>query len=254
MTAENGGRAERARDGEADARRRTIAANLEAVRERAAAACEKAGRPPSDVTIIAVTKTYPASDVRILADLGLREVGENRDQEAAGKAAELGDLPLTWHFVGQLQTNKARSVARYADVVHSVDRARLVGALGARVRAEGRGLTCLVQVNLDAGSQAGVIGPRGGADPRDALGVADLIAAEEGLELGGVMAVAPREGDPGAAFARLGAVAAGIRDRYPRAKVISAGMSGDMETAIEHGATHLRVGTALLGDRGPNVG
>ncbi|WP_017557846.1 YggS family pyridoxal phosphate-dependent enzyme [Nocardiopsis baichengensis] len=254
MAAEHGGHAERAEAGEAALRRRRIAANLEAVRERAATACEKAGRPASDVSIIAVTKTYPASDVRILAGLGVGDVGENRDQEASAKAAELGDLPLTWHFVGQLQTNKARSVARYADVVHSVDRGRLVSALGGRARLEGRRLTCLVQVNLDPDSQAGVIGPRGGADPRDAPAVADLIAAEEGLEIGGVMAVAPREGDPGAAFARLRAVAAGIRDRYPQAKVISAGMSGDMEAAIEHGATHLRVGTALLGDRGPNVG
>ncbi|WP_017591200.1 YggS family pyridoxal phosphate-dependent enzyme [Nocardiopsis potens] len=242
-------------EAEEDPRRRErIAENLRAVRERAATACEKAGRPAEDVTIIAVTKTYPASDVRILAGLGVTDVGENRDQEAAPKAAATADLPLTRHFIGQLQTNKAKSVARYADMVHSVDRERLVAALGARARLEGRELGCLVQVDLDPGSAAGVIGPRGGADPRDVPAVADRIAAEEGLVLSGVMAVAPLGGDPAEAFARLRTVAEDIRARYPQARVVSAGMSGDMEAAIENGATHLRVGTALLGDRGPNVG
>ncbi|ASU83425.1 YggS family pyridoxal phosphate enzyme [Nocardiopsis gilva YIM 90087] len=235
-------------------RRDQIRSHLLALRERVATACEKAGRDPEDVTIIAVTKTYPASDVRILAGLGVTDVGENRDQEAAPKAADCDDLDLTWHFVGQLQTNKARSVARYADVVHSVDRDRLARALGSRARAEGRQLTCLVQINLDPESAVGELGPRGGVDPRDALSVAEAIDAEEGLTVGGVMAVAPRQGDPGTAFARLFQVASDIRDRYPQARVISAGMSGDLETAIEHGATHLRVGTALLGDRGPIVG
>ncbi|GAB3497932.1 YggS family pyridoxal phosphate-dependent enzyme [Nocardiopsis coralliicola] len=235
-------------------RRRAIAANLDAVRERAAAACEKAGRAPGDVTIIAVTKTYPASDVRILADLGLTDVGENRDQEAAPKAAETADLPLRRHFVGQLQTNKARSVARYADVVHSVDRLRLAAALGERARAAGRRLTCLVQVDLDPQARPGVLGPRGGADPADAPEVAAAIADQEALEIGGVMGVAPLGGDPSAAFARLRTVAEVIRDRYPRAGVVSAGMSQDLEAAVEQGATHLRLGTALLGSRGPNVG
>ncbi|MDA8369937.1 MAG: YggS family pyridoxal phosphate-dependent enzyme [Nocardiopsaceae bacterium] len=236
------------------ARARRIRANLDAVRERIATACAKAGRPADDVTIIAVTKTFPASDVRILADLGVLDVGENRDQEASPKADHCRDLPLTWHFVGQLQTNKARSVARYADVVHSVDRERLVRALGARSRVENRTLECLVQVNLDTESAPGVIGPRGGADPRDAMAVADAIAAEDGLELGGVMAVAPRQGDPAEAFERLYAVAQAVRGRYPRAKVVSAGMSRDLEAAIEQGATHVRLGAALLDDRGPNVG
>ncbi|GAA3759253.1 hypothetical protein HDA32_003733 [Spinactinospora alkalitolerans] len=231
-----------------------IAANLADVRARVAAACAAAGRRPEDVKIIAVTKTYPASDVRILAGLGITDVGENRDQEAAPKAAQCGDLGLNWHFVGQLQTNKARSVARYADVVHSVDRDRLARALGARARAERRELTCLVQVNLDPESVEGVLGPRGGADPRDAMAVAAAIDAEEGLRVGGVMAVAPREGEPGEAFDRLNSVASRVRDRYPRATVVSAGMSGDFETAIAGGATHLRLGAALLGDREPNVG
>ncbi|WP_156184883.1 YggS family pyridoxal phosphate-dependent enzyme [Allosalinactinospora lopnorensis] len=237
-----------------EARAEHIEANLRALRERVDTACEKAGRSGGDVTIIAVTKTYPASDVRVLAELGICDIGENRDQEAALKAAECRDLDLRWHFVGQLQTNKARSVARYADVVHSVDRARLARALGARVRAEERELTCLVQVNLDPGSAAGVLGPRGGVDPRDAVALADAIAAEEELSVGGVMAVAPRGEEPAGAFERLYAVASEVRDRYPQATVISAGMSGDLEAAVEHGATHLRVGTALLGNRGTNVG
>lgn len=237
-----------------DARAQRIAANLRALRERVQISAEKAGRAPDDVTIVAVTKTYPACDVRILADLGIRDIGENRDQEAAAKAEQCRDLDIRWHFVGQLQTNKARSVAQYADVVHSVDRVRLVRALGARTRDAGRELTCLVQVNLDPGAEVGVLGPRGGAHPDDAVAVADTVAAESGVTLGGVMAVAPREGDPAGAFDRLYAVASAIRDRYPQATVISAGMSGDLETAVARGATHLRIGTALLGERSPNVG
>lgn len=236
------------------ARIEQIRANLQAARARIEAACAKADRDPAEVSLIAVTKTHPAADVRILSSLGVTDVGENRDQEAAPKAAQTADLDLTWHFVGQLQTNKAKSVASYADVVHSVDRAKLARALGDRAAAAGRRLTCLVQVDLDEGSRAGVLGPRGGADPADAPGIADRIAEHEALELGGVMAVAPLGGDPDAAFARLYEVAAEIRDRYPRATVISAGMSGDLEAAIARGATHLRLGTALLGSRDMIVG
>ncbi|MBB6121434.1 YggS family pyridoxal phosphate-dependent enzyme [Nocardiopsis algeriensis] len=231
-----------------------IRANLETVRARIEAACRKADRSPEEVSLIAVTKTYPAEDVRILASLGVTDVGENRDQEAAPKAAETADLGLTWHFVGQLQTNKARSVASYADCVHSVDRDRLARALGDRAEAAGRRLTCLVQVNLDDDSRAGVIGPRGGVDPSDALDLAARIDEHDALELGGVMAVAPREGDPYTAFSRLYGVASRIRDRYPRATAISAGMSGDLEAAVERGATHLRLGAALLGNRRSIVG
>ncbi|NYH54356.1 MULTISPECIES: YggS family pyridoxal phosphate-dependent enzyme [Nocardiopsis] len=236
------------------ARVERVRANLAAVRGRIEAACAAAGRSPEEVSLVAVTKTYPASDVRILASLGVTDVGENRDQEAAPKAAETADLGLTWHFVGQLQTNKARSVASYADVVHSVDRARLARVLGDRAAAADRRLTCLVQVNLDEDSRAGVIGPRGGVDPNDALEIAARIDEHEALTLGGVMAVAPRGGDPGAAFARLRTVADRIRDRHPLATVISAGMSADLEAAVERGATHLRLGTALLGNREPIVG
>jgi pyridoxal phosphate enzyme (YggS family) len=236
------------------ARVEQVRANLHAARARIEAACLKADRDPSEVSLVAVTKTHPASDVRILASLGVTDVGENRDQEAAPKAAETADLDLAWHFVGQLQTNKARSVAAYADVVHSVDRAKLARALGERAAAAGRLLTCLVQVNLDEDSRAGVIGPRGGVDPADALELAASVDEQDALALGGVMAVAPLGGDPSEAFARLQGVAERIRDRYPRATMVSAGMSADLEAAVGRGATHVRLGTALLGDRGPIVG
>ncbi|RFS85301.1 YggS family pyridoxal phosphate-dependent enzyme [Actinomadura spongiicola] len=236
-------------------RRAEIAEGVAAVRARVAAACAAAGRNEDEITLIAVTKTFPASDVRLLAGLGLTEVGENRDQEARPKAAECADLPLTWHFVGRLQTNKARAVAGYADVVHSVDRARLVSALSdAAVRA-GRTLRCLVQVSLDeaapgeaAGEPAGEQG-RGGAAPAEVPRLADEIAGAGGLELGGVMAVAPLGADPLPAFTRLAEIAADLRGNHPDARIVSAGMSGDLEQAIACGATHLRVGTALLGGR-----
>ncbi|RKS74503.1 hypothetical protein BZB76_3017 [Actinomadura pelletieri DSM 43383] len=232
-------------------RRAEIAEGVAAVRARVAAACAAAGRNEDEITLIAVTKTFPASDVRLLAGLGLTEVGENRDQEARPKAAECADLPLTWHFVGRLQTNKARAVAGYADVVHSVDRPRLVSALSdAAVRA-GRTLRCLVQVSLDEaapGEAAGKQG-RGGAAPAEVPRLADEIAGADGLELGGVMAVAPLGADPLPAFTELAAIAADLRGNHPDARIVSAGMSGDLEQAIACGATHLRVGTALLGGR-----
>ncbi len=227
-----------------------IAASLAAVRARIGAACQAAGRPADAVTLIAITKTFPATDIRILSSLGVRDVGENRDQEAAPKAAEVADLrdQLTWHFVGQLQTNKAASVARYADVIHSVDRLRLVTALGAAARKAGRPLRCLVQVSLD--DEPG----RGGAPADQVLAIADAVASQAGLELGGVMAVAPLAaesvpGGPLAAFGRLAEMAALVRAQHPEAVMISAGMSGDLEEAIAAGATHVRVGTALLGGR-----
>ncbi|MGH3388146.1 MAG: YggS family pyridoxal phosphate-dependent enzyme [Actinomadura sp.] len=225
-------------------RKDELAANLLAVRERLAAACGAAGRDPGELTLIAVTKTFPASDVRLLAELGVTDVAENRDQEAAVKAADCADLPLTWHFVGRLQTNKVRSVAAYADVVHSVDRVRLVTALSAAAVRARRGLRCLVQVSLEAAARG-----RGGADPAEVPALADVIAAADGLELAGVMAVAPLGADPAPAFARLAETARAVRARHPAAEVISAGMSGDLEDAIACGATHVRVGTALLGGR-----
>ena len=231
--------------GLAEERRDEIAGRLTAVRTRIAAACDAAGRSSGEVTLIAVTKTYPVSDIGLLAGLGVTDIGENKDQEAAPKAAEsaaLG-LPLTWHFVGQLQTNKAASVVSYADVVHSVDRVRLARALGSRARAAGRSLTGLIQVSLDDDPE------RGGAFGPDVPMVADAIAAEEGLFLGGVMAVAPLGWEADRAFGKLRKIADAVRSAHPAAVMISAGMSADLEPAIEAGATHVRVGTALLGGR-----
>jgi pyridoxal phosphate enzyme (YggS family) len=232
-------------------RREELALRLAEVRGRIAKACEAAGREASELTLVAVTKTRPASDVRLLSDLGVTDIGENRDAEAAPKAAECADMGLenlTWHFIGQLQTNKCASVVRYASVVHSVDRHRLIGALGKAARRAGRVIECLVEVSLD-GDPA-----RGGAVAGEVPALAEALAAEEGLMLGGVMAVAPLSMPPADAFARLRVSAAAVREVRPGATVISAGMSGDLEAAVEAGATHLRIGTALLGDRGPRVG
>lgn len=229
-------------------RKDELAANLASVRRRISTACSAAGRDTGEITLIAVTKTFPASDVRLLADLGVTDIGENRDQEAAPKAVATADLSLTRHFVGQLQTNKCGSVATYADVVQSVDRARLVDALDrAAVRAD-RTIRCLVQVSLDTARG------RGGVPAADAAALAGRIAAAGRLEPAGVMGVAPLGGDPVPAFELLAKVAAEVRGEFPTATAISAGMSADLDAAIRCGATHVRIGTALLGGRQPIVG
>lgn len=232
-----------------------LAANLVRVRERIAAACSAAGRAREDVTLIVVTKTYPASDVRILSELGVRHVAENKDQDAAPKAAECSDLPLSWHFVGQLQTNKVRSVVGYADVVQSVDRARLVTALSKEAVRAGREVGCLVQVALDAGASGR--GERGGVAPGGVGELADLIAGSPGLRIDGLMTVAPLTGEYAGrqreAFGRLMDLSTDLRRAHPAANMVSAGMSADLEEAVAAGATHVRVGTAVLGVR-PRLG
>ncbi|MGO8959787.1 MAG: YggS family pyridoxal phosphate-dependent enzyme [Streptosporangiaceae bacterium] len=233
-----------------------LAANLAAVRARIAAACEAAGRRSDELTLIAVTKTFPVSDVILLSRLGILDIGENKDQEAAPKAAACAaaGLRLRWHFIGQLQVNKAASVVGYADMVHSVDRIRLVEALGRRARQAGRVVRCLVQVSLDDPTQgSGAAAGRGGAEPVQVSGIADAIAAESGLILAGVMAVAPLGQPARPAYARLREIARAVQSAHPDAGVISAGMSGDLADAIAEGATHVRVGTALLGGRRPFV-
>ena len=234
---------------EAGGRREELATRLAGVRERIRAACEAAGRA-DEPQLIVVTKFHPASDVRLLAALGVTDVGENRDQEASAKAAELADLGLRWHFIGQLQTNKAKSVAHYADAVHSVDRPQLVAALSKAVAAAGREdqLACLIQVNLDPAASG-----RGGALPADVLELAARIDGAPGLRLAGVMAVAPLGADPAEAFAGLADIAARVRERFPAATMVSAGMSQDLEAVVAAGATHLRIGTDVLGPR-PAVG
>ena len=222
-----------------------LRAGLSAVRSRIRSACESSGRDPATITLIVVTKTFPASDVRLLAGLGVRDIGENRDAEGAAKAAETGDLGLRWHFIGRLQTNKARSVARWADLVHSVDRPGLVAALAKAATAAGRRLDCLVQVSLDGDVS------RGGALIADVPGLADAVAAERSLQLLGIMAMAPLDVDALAAFDPLPGLSERVRAAHPEAAVVSAGMSGDLEAAIARGATHLRVGSAVLGERPP---
>jgi pyridoxal phosphate enzyme (YggS family) len=222
-----------------------IAAGLARVRDRIGAACTAAGRDPQAITLVVVTKTYPASDVEILASLGVRDVGENRDQEAAPKHAATAQLPLRWHFIGQLQSNKARSVAGYADLVHSVDRPSLVAALDRAAAHHERILDCLVQVSLDGDPD------RGGVPVADLAPLAERIAGAANLRLQGVMAVAPLGTDPARGFAVLPELLATTREHAPQASVISAGMSGDLEAAVTCGTTHLRVGSAILGSRPP---
>jgi len=238
-----------------------LEANLAAVRRRIDAAVAAAGRQAAPPRLIVVTKFHPALDVRRLASLGVTDVGENRDQEAAEKAAQLQDLGLSWHFIGQLQSNKAKSVARYAHSVHSIDRAQLVKALGRAMDAQqdlnGRAaLECFIQVDLSqsAGGTSGTTaeggpGARGGAAPSDVDRLAELVAATDGLRLAGVMAVAPLGADPAPAFGLLAEISARVVAAHPGAGAISAGMSGDLEQAVAAGATHLRVGSDILGAR-----
>ena len=228
-----------------------LAANLAAVRERVDAACAAAGRAPDDVALVVVTKTYPASDVALLAGLGVTDVGENRHPEAGDKVEEAAGLldgapPPRWHFLGQLQTNKASAVARYADVVHSLDRAKLARSLSRGAGAAGREVEVLVQVDLD-GSDPG----RAGCAPADVPALADLAAELPGLRLAGLMTVAPLGVDPRPVFDELVRMSQALRRDHPDAVVVSAGMSQDFEDAVAAGATHLRVGRSILGERPP---
>ena len=219
-----------------------LRAGLARVEARVVAACADAGRDPAEVRLVVVTKTFPASDVRLLAELGVTDVAENKQQELAHKRAELvGEVDVRWHFVGHLQSNKAGAVADDADVVHSVDRAKLLGPMDRR----GRPLEVLLQVSLDPpGSDH-----RSGAAPEDLPALADAVLAAEHLTLRGLMAVAPLGEHPATAFDRLAEIRAGFVASYPAATWLSAGMSGDLEDAIRAGATHVRVGSAVLGSR-----
>ncbi len=230
-----------------DARDEELQSGLGRVRARIRTACTVADRPPEDVTLVVVTKTFPASDVRRLAALGVRDIGENRHQEARDKVRECADLDLSWHFVGRLQSNKAAAVAGYATAVHSVDRLSLVGPLSRGAHGAGRTLECLVQVSLDDPAASG----RGGAAPGQLGELSAAIEDADALTLRGLMAVAPLDADPEDAFGRLARIMGGFRAEHPRATWLSAGMSGDLETAVKFGATHVRVGSAVLGLRPP---
>ena len=222
-----------------------VAAGLRAVRTRIESACRDARRDPGEVSLVVVTKYFPASDVRILADLGVTDVGENRHPEARDKLAECADLPLRWHFIGGLQSNKAAAVASYAHVVESVDRPKLVPALAKGAHERAGEVDCLLQVSLDPPGRAG----RAGADPGDLDGLAGAVEAAGPLRLRGLMAVAPLGEDPATAFGRLARIRQDFLVDHPAAAWLSAGMSGDLEEAVRAGATHVRVGSAILGTR-----
>ncbi len=226
-------------------RRDELAANLETVQGRIAVACADAGRAPEDVRLVVVTKFFPASDVRLLAGLGVNDVGENRHQEAEAKAAECADLGLTWHFIGGLQSNKAAAVAAYADVVESIDRAKLVAPLTKGARQRDHEVDVLLQVSLDPPDRDG----RAGADVHELSALASAVEGAELLRLRGLMAVAPLGEDPRAAFERLAVIHRDLLLEHPGATWLSAGMSGDLEHAVHAGATHVRVGSAVLGPR-----
>lgn len=233
-----------------------LAHRLAVVQAGVADAARAAGRNPEDITTVVVTKFHPAELVQDLYDLGVRDVGENRHQEAESKALELKNLEdLTWHFIGQLQSNKARAVRKYSKVIHSVDRPSLVKALAnAAFTPEGLPeanivdvVDCFIQINLtdDPG--------RGGVQAADLLQMAELVAAEPSMNLLGVMAVAPLDEDPRNGFELVAKASQTIQSVVPEARFISAGMSHDYVEAIAAGATHLRIGSAITGNR-PQAG
>lgn len=237
-----------------EARRDELAAALAEVRARIADACRAADRSPEEVRLLAVTKTFPVTDAALLCDLGMVDLAENREQEAGTKAAELRELrpeaPVRWHMVGRLQRNKARSVVRWAAEVQSVDSERLADALARAVHSaidagERTGpLDVLVQASIDGD-------PERGGCPLDTLDtLAEAITRRSELRLKGIMAVAPLTMGKDEAFARLAQAANRLREDHPEATELSAGMTNDLEVAITHGATCVRVGTALLGTRG----
>ncbi|WP_306359396.1 YggS family pyridoxal phosphate-dependent enzyme [Nocardia sp. CC227C] len=239
-------------DGETRVTARTaeLSANLSALTERIDAACRVAGRDSDTVRLLPVTKFFPASDIEILYGLGRREFGESREQEASDKVAQLRHLShVRWEFIGRLQRNKAKHVARWANTVYSVDSDRLAAALDTAVtnalEAGDRDtpLRVLLQVSLDADPT------RGGVAPDDLPALADRIAESASLQLAGLMAIPPLHTDPAAEFARLADLHGRLLAAHPQARELSAGMSNDLEAAIAHGSTCVRVGTALMGAR-----
>lgn len=240
-----------------------VSERIDRFRVRLHEACQAAGREPGDVTLIAVTKNHPPGYAAQAARSGLIELGENKPQELARKSEGLAEIDpaladeVTWHFIGRLQRNKAKQVAAYADLVHSIDRAALADAVAKAAVADDRWsvqqpLPVLLQVNLDPDAprdEHDSTAARGGVHPLDVLSLADRVAAHDHLRVRGVMAIAPLGQDPQRCFARLYDASVALREAHPGAELISAGMTGDFPAAIENGATHVRVGTALFGDR-----
>ena len=220
-------------------RKEEITRNLQGVKERINRAAQSAGRDSADIELIVVTKTFPVSDIEILRDLGETNFGENRDQEAGPKAQIVS---ATWHFQGQIQSNKIKSICGWADVIHSISSEKEILKFAQSERKH----QLFLQVSLDG--QEG----RGGASPAELAKLADLVNASNNLELMGLMAVAPLGVEPEKAFADLAHLNQGFQHQFPNAKYLSAGMSGDFEAAIKYGATHIRVGSSILGSRSPH--
>ncbi|MGU3294113.1 YggS family pyridoxal phosphate-dependent enzyme [Williamsia sp. M5A3_1d] len=231
---------------------RELSDNLYAARERLAQACAAAGRDVGDVDLLVVTKFFPAADVRALIGLGVRAFGESREPEAGRKAAELRadtDESLAFHMIGQIQRKKAKTVGRWADRVHSLDSARLADALDTAVAAalddgdRNDPLEVLLQLNLDSDPD------RGGVVMGDLEGLADHVAGLDHLRLRGLMVIAPQSETPEAWLERAASIRTGFLAHRPDAVEFSAGMSGDLDEAVRHGSTCVRVGTAIMGAR-----
>jgi len=224
-------------------RKDQILSNLESVKEKISAAAQAAGRSPSEITLIAVTKTFPVSDLEILYELGVRNFGENRDQEAAPKVSAL-PADITWHFQGGIQSNKLKSISNWASVIHSVDKFEY--ALMISQFSVGKTKEIFIQVSLDTLPQS-----REGVDPADLMQLAEQIMSLPNLEVKGLMAVAPLDQPTEQAFVRLQQIQQKFIQLYPAASSLSSGMSGDYELAISLGATHVRIGSSILGNRSP---
>ena len=220
-------------------RKAEIVQNLQEVKERIIGAANSVNRDPAEIQLIVVTKTFPISDIEILRELGETNFGENRDQEAGPKAEMIS---ATWHFQGQIQSNKIKSICQWADVVHSISSEKEILKFAQSERKH----QLFLQVSLDG--QEG----RGGANPADLAQLADLVNESNNLELLGLMAVAPLGVEPDKAFADLAQINQGFAGQFPNSKFLSAGMSGDFEAAIKNGATHIRVGSSILGSRSPH--
>lgn len=220
-----------------------IISNLELVKEKISAAAQAAGRSPSEITLIAVTKTFPVSDLEILYELGVRNFGENRDQEAAPK---VGVLPadITWHFQGGIQSNKLKSISNWASVIHSVDKFKYAQMISQF--SVGKTKEIFIQVSLDTLPQS-----REGVDPADLMQLAEQIMSLPNIQVKGLMAVAPLDQPTEQAFVRLQQIQQKFIQLYPAASSLSSGMSGDYELAISLGATHVRIGSSILGNRSP---
>jgi hypothetical protein len=219
--------------------------NFTAIDKRIEKACEKAQRSKNEITLIAVTKTYPAADVDLLKQVGIKDVGENKDQEASEKFKQVKEQ-FNWHFVGQLQSNKAKSVVTYAELIHSVDRLSLAKAIQSSAQKISKTQQILLQIDLDQNSTDP---NRGGVHPNELLALAQEISAYENLKIMGLMCVNPLGQDPEMGFQRLAQIRQEFLERFPQAKILSAGMSDDFDQALLHHATHLRIGSALLGER-----